>query len=93
MTAEPTVKVLETPYPGFTVYGVYVNGELVGKVEKHVYAERVRYAGRMYGHDLAPKAHYIVSEVNGKYTTHQYEHSTRKAAVASLLQEIQGATA
>jgi hypothetical protein len=68
-----------------TIYTVTVDGEEKGKIEKSIYADRIRYSGKMYGYDTKPRAHFRVSEVDDNLIRGYYCHPSLKAAVEYMV--------
>ena len=65
-----------------TTYSVTVEGKEFCKIEKTVYADRVRFAGKIYGYDKKPSGHFAITEVNGQAQRYsRYNHSSLKDAV------------
>lgn len=86
MNAEKlTVKQIEKTAYGSTICGVYDEiGFEIGKIEGEEVVERVRYAGKTYGHDLKPRKMWSIIEILGDPQRFYSKHETRKSAVSEI---------
>jgi hypothetical protein len=69
-------------------YTVTVDGEEVATISKSTYSDRKRYAGKMYGYDTKPAAHFQVETIRGNRSRSYYTLRSLKAAVEYLVNNL-----
>ena len=69
-------------------YRVEFLGEVLGEIERTVWAERRRFAGQMYGYDMARKPHFRISKVGTERSGFVSYHDQRQNCVNWLFNMI-----